>query len=257
MLLKTPLGAQVWALRNVLQNNAEAVFEKLAIAGFSGIEPAGFDINEGTMQGFKPAELKQMAGYEGLQVISGHFHFEVEDASAVCGCAAEMGMKYVVRSFLKNEFVQSLDQYKAAADTLNDIGETAKMYGLQLAYHNHAHELVPIDGLLPFDILLEKTDPELVSFQADLGWMAYAGQLPQEYFKKHPGRFSLWHLRDIDAETQKSTTIGTGMVDFKSACAESAVAGLKYAFVEMGSDTLDPLTKIIDSYAAIQRGCSN
>ncbi len=252
--MQVPLGVQVWSVRNKLHDNAGAVFSRLAAAGYTFIEPAGFNITEKTMQGFLLSELKQMAGNHGLEIISGHFHFSVETAHAVCEAAVQMGMKYIVRSFFQNEVLQNTDYYKQAADTLNHMGETAKMYGLQLAYHNHAHEFDAINGILPFDMLLEKTDPELVSFQADLGWMVYAGHSPQEYFKKHPGRFPLWHLRDIDAETKKSTAIGGGMVPFKSIFAEKEKAGLKYAMVEMSSDTEDPLEKIIDSYAVLNNG---
>ncbi|GAB3413770.1 sugar phosphate isomerase/epimerase family protein [Niabella aquatica] len=251
--MKIPLGAQVWSLRNQLNDNAGVVFNKLAAAGYTFIEPAGFNITEKTMQGFLLPELKRMAGYHGLEIISGHFHFGVEEAHAVCEAAVQMGMKYIVRSFFQNEVNPNTDYYKQAADALNHIGETAEIYGLQLAYHNHAHEFDAINGILPFDLLLQNTDPELVSFQADLGWMVYAGQLPQEYFKKHPGRFPLWHLRDIDADTKKSTAMGEGMVPFKSIFAEKEKAGLKYAMVEMSSDIENPLGKMLDSYTILNK----
>lgn len=252
--MQVPLGVQTWSLRNLLDKNPEAIFEQLATVGYTFIEPAGFNITENTIQGFKPLALKQLANDQGLQVISGHFQFDVAEAHAACELAVKMGMQYIIRSFFQNEISQSPDYYKQAADALNHMGEIAKMYSMQLAYHNHAHEFDTINGIVPFDILLGNSDPQYVVFQADLGWMVYAGRNPNDYFEKHPGRFPLWHLRDIDAETKKSTLIGEGVVPFQSIFAEKEKAGLQYGIVEMSSHIEKPLEKIIDSYPVLSKG---
>ncbi len=246
-------GAQLWSLRNVLLKEPEATLEKLAAAGYSVVEPAGFNIQEGTIQGFTPLLLKSLANSNGLQIPSAHFQFSIEEAAKVGECAASMGIKYIVRSFFSNELEQTQDAYKRAAEALNHMGATANTFGVQLAYHNHAHEFEMVDGVSLFDILLMYTDPELVIFQPDLGWLNLAGQDPVAIFKRFPGRFPLWHFRDIDAETKRSTAIGNGMVDFTPAIANQSLAGLEYAIVEMASDTEDPLGKILSSQKTIER----
>lgn len=250
--MKPATGAQLWSLRNLLLEEPEATLEKLATAGYTVVEPAGFNINERTIQGFEPSALKNFTKAQGLEIISGHFQFNTEEAFIACECAALIGMKYIIRSFFSNELEPTWDAYKKAADALNHMGATAKIFGLQLAYHNHAHEFEIIDGVSLFDILLEQTDPELVMFQPDLGWLGYAGQNPVDIFQKFPGRFPLWHLRDIEAETKRSTAIGSGMIDFNPAFAHQDVAGLKYAIVEMASDAEDPLGKILSSHKVLE-----
>ncbi len=251
--MQIPLGAQTWSLRSLLNDNPEAVFRRLAVAGYSFIEPAGFNVLENTMQGFEPLVLKQLANDQGLQIISGHFQFDAEQAHAVCEAAVKMGMKYIVRSFFQNEVVSTPAYYRRAAHLLNQVGETAASYGLQLGYHNHAHEFEPMEGLLPFDILLEHTDPRWVVFQPDLGWMVYAGRDPVVYFERYPGRFPIWHLRDLDAAPRKSTAIGRGDVPFSSFFSGKEMAGLQYAIVEMGSDTAGPLERIEESWEAVRK----
>ncbi|MCH5689045.1 hypothetical protein LWM68_35205 [Niabella sp. W65] len=97
--MKPATGAQLWSLRNVLREEPEATFEKLATAGYAVVEPAGFSIAERTIQSFNPDKLKKMANSQGLQMVSAHFQFNTEEAFSVCDCAASMGMKYIVRSF--------------------------------------------------------------------------------------------------------------------------------------------------------------
>lgn len=250
--MKPATGAQLWSLRNVLREQPEATFEKLAAAGYTVVEPAGFNITELTIQGFKLQDLKNLADAHGLKIISGHFQLEIDNAPVALELAAQLGMKYFVVFNLKDELKVSLAGYKAAASELNKVGELARSYGIQIGYHNHAHEFTKIDGVLPFDLLLDYTDPELVVFQPDLGWLGYAGQDPEKLFERYPGRFPLWHLRDIDAETKKTTAIGGGVIDFKSAIANRELAGLEYALVEMASDTEDPLGKILSSHPVIE-----
>ncbi|HTG57141.1 MAG TPA: sugar phosphate isomerase/epimerase [Niabella sp.] len=250
--MKPATGAQLWSLRNVLQEEPEATFEKLAAAGYTVVEPAGFNISDLTIQGFKPEALKNFVSTQGLQMVSAHFQFSTEEAFVACECAASIGIHYIVRSFFNNEIEKTPDAYKRAADALNHMGATASMYGLQLAYHNHAHEFFPIDDVIPFNILLDNTDRELVVFQPDLGWLGVAGQNPVPLFERYPGRFPLWHFRDIDPVTKNSAAIGSGMIDFKSALSNQDLAGLEYAIVEMASNAEDPLGKILSSRQVIK-----
>ncbi|MGN7784837.1 sugar phosphate isomerase/epimerase family protein [Niabella sp. 22666] len=250
--MKPATGAQLWSLRNVLREEPEATFEKLAVAGYTVVEPAGFNISELTIQGFKPQALKKIATDHSIKIISGHFQLDLNSAPIFCEQAAQLGMKYFVVFNLRDGLKLSQEGYKAAANDLNKVGKIASSYGIKVGYHNHAHEFAEIDGVIPFDILLDYTDPDLVVFQPDLGWLGYAGQEPVNIFQKYPGRFPIWHLRDIDPVTKRSVAIGSGMIDFQSTCANRDLAGLEYAIVEMASDTEDPLGKILSSRQVIE-----
>jgi len=241
------IGVQTWSLRHLIQEDPAAVLQQLAAAGYAFIEPAGLNLKEGTLQGFKPQTLLKLATEQGLKIISGHFQFKLEEVEAVGELATSMGMQYVVQSFFQDEVVPDLNWYRQAADNLNRMGEKLTAYGLKLGYHNHAHELLPIDGQIPYNLLLEHTDPRYVIFQPDLGWMSFAGKNAVDYFDLYPGRFPLWHLRDLDAIHQQSTTIGEGTVPFPRAFAARKKAGFRYAIAEMSSDTREPLDKLVRS----------
>lgn len=245
--MKPATGAQLWSLRHILQQDSGSVFEKLALAGYGFVEPAGFNVAERTVQGFTPGALKQLADAHGLQIISAHLQLSIDNAAIACDCAASIGVKYIVRSFFSDELEQTPEVYQRAAEALSRMGTIAQSFGLQLAYHNHAHEFTQTGNGSLFDILLDNTDPELVVFQPDLGWLAAAGQNPVSLFERYPGRFPLWHFRDMDPVTKKATAIGEGEIDFTAALARKELAGLRYVIVEMASGTEDPLEQMLKS----------
>ncbi|MBE9491274.1 MAG: TIM barrel protein, partial [Bacteroidetes bacterium] len=131
----------------------------------------------------------------------------------------------------------------------NKIGERCRSSGLQFAYHNHAFEFEKMDGIIPYDILLEQSDPEFVTMQLDLYWMVFGGYEPIDYFGKYPGRFGLWHVKDMDnTEKRESTEIGKGIIDFKKIFADKERAGMKYFYVEQESFKIPPFESIAISY---------
>lgn len=245
-------GAQVWALRNLLQQDPAAILEQLALSGYKHIEPAGFNPLDQTVQGFTPQQLLKATREQGLTCSSGHLYHDPKTAPLACHAAATLGMKFIVHSYLQDAIEPSIAAYQRAADALNQMGVTARSFGLQLAYHNHAHELAPIEGRIPYQILLEETDPGLVVFQPDLGWMVQAGAHPITYFENYPGRFPIWHIRDIDALTGQSTTIGAGIVAFTSIFEKYQTAGLEYAIVEMASGAPALLPKMVSSFEVVR-----
>jgi sugar phosphate isomerase/epimerase len=84
--------------------------------------------------------------------------------------------------FFKNMNSMSADDFRRIAAQANEIGQRAKAAGMQYAYHNHNVEFRDVgDGKTGYVILLEETDPSLVKFEADYGWMKVAGQDPVDY----------------------------------------------------------------------------
>jgi sugar phosphate isomerase/epimerase len=115
---------------------------------------------------------------------------------------------------------------------LNKTAEQAKKAGLQFAYHNHDAEFKAVEGKIPYDLFLAETDPNLVKMELDLAWVVKGGTDPVELFKKHPGRFPLWHVKDLDKERNNILPLGEGTIDFKPIFKAASTAGMKYIFIE-------------------------
>lgn len=134
------------------------------------------------------------------------------------------------------------DECLRAADNLNQMGEQAKKGGARLIWHNHDKEFVDLGGIMPFDLLVQNTDPDLVGIQLDTYWVAKGNQDPVALMQQYPGRYDMLHLKDMDrTEERGMTCVGEGTLDFQEIFANLETAGVRCATVEQeraGADGL-------------------
>ena len=257
------IGVQLYTVRDLMAKDPVATLAQVAKIGFNSVEGATYTGTQ-TFYGMAPAAFKKVLSDNGLVMFSGHYLLgesmpdtkgtisnewqkAVDDAAAV-------GMKYMVCAYLFEPERGTLDHYKQTADKLNQAGEIAKKAGLQLCYHNHAFEFDAQDGKLPYDVLLTNTDAALVKMELDLYWTYKAKQNPMALFSKNPGRFPLWHVKDMDnTPKQDFTEVGNGVIPFKEIFAHAKEAGLKYFFNEQDQTPGDPLVSMQKSYSYIKK----
>lgn len=169
--------------------------------------------------------------------------------------AAEGGLSYLVCASTP---VATLDEIQKSIEVFQKTGEAAKKAGIGFAYHNHATEFDPVVGAgataakTPYELILSQTDKDLVKMELDLAWAVKAGKDPVALFNEQPGRFPLWHVKDIKDDRKTITEVGNGMVDFKRAFAAAKTAGLKYFFVEQDM-AADPIQSITTSYTNLKK----
>lgn len=147
----------------------------------------------------------------------------------------ELGQKYIVCYWPWTDDGQNKkgDDWKRVADNLNRGGEICHKEGLTLLYHNHDIEFIPVDGDIPFDLLMPNLNPEYVSIELDLYWITKGNQSAAEYIKKYPGRYPVFHLKDMDKTADRSFEyVGKGIIDFPSVFRLNDVAGAKHFIVE-------------------------
>ncbi|HSG68178.1 MAG TPA: sugar phosphate isomerase/epimerase [Bacteroidales bacterium] len=225
------IGLQLYSLRDEISKDLEGSLQKIAAIGYETVEAAGY--SKGKFYGMEPGAFKNLVHKCGLKVTSSHLTFNHEEIPEVLKAHKDAGINYLVWPWIGQDDRQSIDNYKRLAEKFNSIGMICLDNGLRFGYHNHDFEFHAIDGIIPYDILLESTDPKFVFMQLDLYWITYAGLDPVSYFKKYPGRFLQWHVKDMRAgEEKKMTEVGTGIIDYKNLFANSAAAGLKAFFVE-------------------------
>ena len=142
-----------------------------------------------------------------------------------------------------------MEQYEALAETLNRAGEQCLETGVQLCYHNHDFEFTPIDGTLPYDLLLELTEPALLAMELDLFWICKAGLDPLDYFARYPGRFPLCHVKDMQSDGSMAA-VGSGELGFANILTAARRAGVRHYFVEHDQPS-DPMASVSESYQAL------
>lgn len=247
---KETLGAQLWTIREYLKKDLTGSLGKLAKLGYNEIEIFGYD---GTYWGKSPKEFSKICEDLGLKIISAHYEtgrIDKAKGTLVNGWdkavedAAQMNIPYMVCAWLFKEERTSIDLYKSLADMLNKAGQACSKYNIQFGYHSHNFEFPPIDGIIPYDLILENTDKELVKMEADLFWITKAGVDPVAYFKKHPGRFPLWHVKDMERGSEQFAEVGHGVINFDRIFAERNTAGLKHWFVEQDQTSREPFESL-------------
>ena len=267
-------GLQLYTLFNVVDSDVQGTLKKVAGIGYKKIESA-FS-KKGGYYGVKPKEFaimvkdlgmswkahhvlgapfklppgaKMPAGADGKPITIPPMRNLRENMQQLVDEAAEGGVEYLVCASTP---VETSDELKSSIDTVNKTAEAAKKAGLIMAYHNHDREFKKVDEKVPYDLLLSETNPDAFKMELDLCWVTKAGVDPVELFKKNPGRFQLWHLKDIDKDMKGPQPVGTGVVDFKRIFANAEVAGMKHFFVEHDMPA-DPIASITTSYNNLQK----
>lgn len=231
------VGIQLYTVRDALKTNAKDALSQVAKLGYKNLELAGY--SNGKFYGMEPAEFKKVVEDLGMKVISSHTGVEVKgvdtsNAQKMAEDHAKIGVKYCIQPWLVPERRKTADMYKKFVSELNLVAEVMKKSGIQFGYHNHNFEFEKVDGIIPFyDIYLKDTDPKLMIFELDIYWATRAGQNPIEIFNKYPGRFELWHVKDMEKSNDKFfAPVGTGSIDYKEVFKHQKTAGMKYFFVE-------------------------
>ena len=222
------VGIQLYSVRKEMLADAVGTLKKLAGIGYKELESARSE--KGNYYGLTPKEIKKITSDLGMTVRSGHVHID-KDWQKSIDAAAEVGQDYLVCSSLPSRG-QTVANYQRVADTFTKAAEDCKKVNITFGYHNHEYEFEKENGQVLYDVLLDKTDPGLVKMELDLGWVIVTGNDPVTYFEKYPGRFPLWHLKDMDAKKKESTEFGKGQINIARMMQNAGKSGMKYFFVE-------------------------
>lgn len=237
------VGLQLYSIRDAMDADVPGTLKKVADLGYKNLELAGY--SDGKFYNHAPAEFKQMVNDLGMQVISSHTMVEaagitLDNAKIMADAHAALDAKYCVQPWVE-EVDRNIESYKKMIGDWNQVGEIMKDTGIQFAYHNHNFEFVNIDGIVPYyDLFMKEMDADLITMEIDLYWVTKAGQDPVEMINKYPGRFQLFHLKDMYEETEPYyevikddiAPVGAGIIDFNRVMAVKETAGMKYFFVE-------------------------
>ena len=248
------VGLQLYSLREYIFKDVSSIIAKVAAAGYKDTETFGFD-KKNQFFGLAPKDFLSLLKSNNLTSTSGHFNPNeflygkgTDELNYMIEGSAAISQQHFVIPYLNDDMRKSADDYKRLAEKLNIAGELCKKSNLQLAYHNHDFEFDKWDGVTGLDILLKETDKELVDFELDLYWVVRSGNDPLQLFAQNPGRFKLWHVKDMDKANRKiNTEIGSGSIDYRKIFTGTKQAGAQHFFVEQENFGMDPFESITKS----------
>ena len=236
-------GIQLYTINDAMRADARGALKRLREIGYVEVESAGYG-------GLSAQQFRGLLDEAGLTCPSAHLPFDPAHLDRAFEDAKALGAKFAVSSVMRSLVLGtdapknilhvgiSLDEAKRTAALANRIGEAAQRAGLQFTYHNHNFEFADVGGgQVGYEVILKETDPKLVKFEIDCGWMIFAGQDPVAYIRKYPGRFPMIHVKDFlprdkGAADMQGAELGSGTVDYKPIFAAAVKAGLQHYFVE-------------------------
>lgn len=238
-----PFGLQIYTLNSILNApgaDTITVLKQISEMGIQEVESATGA--GGLYYRHSAREFSAMAKDMGIKWIGNHVGGLPRTNKIVAGSrnlrdnlqeiiddAAEGGCTWVICS---SSSINTLDEIKKTTEIFIKAGDAAAKNKMKFAYHNHQSEFTQIEGTSAFDYVLENTDKNKVFMELDLAWATAAGMDPVALFSKHPGRFPLWHVKDLDKVTGKPCPVGKGVVNFKHIFENSKLSGVKHAFIE-------------------------
>lgn len=239
------IGLHLSTVADLLDEDFAGTLEEIARIGYREVEFAGY-------HGRDPEEVRRALVRAGLEAPASQVSFRtmMSDWERSIVAAHIIGHRYLVLDGIPSNRRQSLNAYRRAAGLFNRAAATARIAGMGFAYRNQASDLQPMEDRIPYDVLLEETDPELVRLEVDLHEMRRGGRDPVEHIEDHLDRIHLVHVKDTGADGEE-TLPGRGATDFSRVFARGREAGIRHYFVAHG-DREAPLASIRTSYGYLR-----
>ena len=243
------VGVQLYSLRDDAARDLERTLVNIAQAGYKEVELLGSFNNFG----MPPARLRQVLDANGLRAPSTHVGGNaLDNLDRQLDEAATLGHEYVIVASLPIRGEPTLDDYRRWADRLNEAGRRSRPRGVWIGFHNHGGDHKPIGGQIPYDLLVERTDPSLVRHQLDTGNAAMGGHDPMEYMRKFGSRYWLFHIKDVPRiGPTDDTELGKGVIDFRRLLASIDNIDAKHLYVEQETYPGTPLASVQRDYQYI------
>ncbi|MEM9547232.1 MAG: TIM barrel protein [Bacteroidota bacterium] len=240
------MGYQLFSIRDEMAKDPIKTLKALREMGYADFEIYGYDAEKDSIYGFQPKEFKNRLDDMGLTTTSGHYGFspylhkpenELKWFVDKCIAAAQhMNQKYITWPWLDPAY-RTIENFKIMAQKLNVIGRQVTSSGLGFAYHNHGFEFEDHNGENGYDIILKSTDPDLVKLQIDMYWVMHSSNYtPAELIDQQPGRFVMWHIKDMDKVTRDYTELGNGSIDYTKLLPDPKKSGLEFLYIEQGGN---------------------
>jgi sugar phosphate isomerase/epimerase len=263
-------GVQLFTLREMLQSDPRAALAALHTLGIEELELFGVDaLGDAGIFGMPLEAFKSLLEQQSLSTPTAHIGGALTNIAAAAQAASALDVSALIVA-LPDEFTdnrdgrftmigaKSIEQLDRLAQRLDATARELRAHGLDFGYHNHHVEFIELDGIVPFDYLMQNTDPQLVKIELDLGWLAAAGRNPAAYIDRYRERVIACHLKDYAPERGRGANDealapqralvepGAGTIDWRPTLAAMDSAGVRHGFIEI--DVSD------DPLGAVERG---
>jgi sugar phosphate isomerase/epimerase len=236
--LGMPIGFQGYDARFLLTKDWDGGWAEMRGIGFQSVDLVsfkGYGYEKSPLADMPAKQIRQKLQSIGMlaencQYYFAELHQSFEEKMAF---SHELGLKNIICA-PDTTRMKTTDDWKWQASQLNELGVKVKQAGFRLGYHNHDQEFLPIDGVIPYDLLMEGTDPKLVSFQIDVGNLTFAGANALQYLHKYPTRYFSMHAKDY-LPGKTSVPVGQGILNWKEIFTAAKKTPIENYFAEVAA----------------------
>lgn len=247
---RIPIGVQLYSVRKNAEADMAATLAGVKKIGYQAVEFAGYFTFANDAKG-----LRKLLDDNGLKVCGTHIQLNTLQGDELAKTIAfnqVIGNQFLVVPSLPRTNTATADAWAKTAEEFNLIAAKLTPLKMNLGYHNHATEFVTIEGQIPWDIFVGKTNKNVFG-QLDIGHCQHAGADPVAYLKKFPGRALTVHVKEFNP-TKREALLGDGEVKWPEVFAAcETVAGTQWYIVEEESNAYPELTGIEKSLANLKK----
>jgi sugar phosphate isomerase/epimerase len=212
-----------------LKGDWQSILKQAVNFGFSEIET-------GEYLGDSASSFLSFCNSIGLKPVAGGIGFSAgsEELAKQLNALKDLGIRYAVIYWpWLSGGPFTLEDCRKSASMLNMLGNECRKNGLLLCWHNHNKEFIAMEDGLPFEYLMNNTDPELVKCEMDVYWVKKGGADPLALLRKYAGRYAILHLKDLGPGTAEDfECAGSGIIDFPGIFREARAQGIEHYMVE-------------------------
>lgn len=227
MLHNMKKAVQLYSIRLLCEKDMEAGLKKASEFGYQGVEFAGFfDHSADQVKSWlQQYNLEAMGAHVGEDLIFDKtdetiaFHKVIGNTRIICPWAD----------------LKTREDVIAFTDKIKAVAAKFKANGMQLYYHNHAHEFEKDNGEYLIDIMADATSKDELMFELDVYWVKRGGECPSGYMKKYADRMDIFHVKD-GTETE-GTPAGKGNVPLVEVFETAKEIGIKWAVIESEAES--------------------
>jgi sugar phosphate isomerase/epimerase len=216
--LGMPIGFQGYDARFVLIKDWDQGWATMRGMGFTAVDLVsfkGYGYEKSPLADVPAQQIRKKLDAIGMRCDNCQFYYaELHGAfEEKVAFSRELRIRNIICA-PESSRMKTAEDWKWQAQQLNELGVKVKKAGFRLGYHNHDQEFLPVDGTVPYDILMQETDPALVSFQIDVGNLTFAGADALAYLRKYPKRYFSMHAKDY-RPGKTSVPVGMGVLPWK------------------------------------------
>ena len=245
------IGLELYSVRDAMRKDPEATLAAVRAIGYTDVELLWSFGNFGRT----PEQVRASLAKEGLRAPSAHIAPEtlLSDWPRSLDTAKLLGHQYLIVPSLTIDTARPLESWREWADRFNTAGAAARKAGIWLAFHNEPDHVTPVDGTVPYDLFVGRTDPAVVRLQLDVGNMAMGGGDPYAYLRRYRDRYWSFHLKDVaPGAPPRDTELGAGRLDFRRLLAAIPDLDRKPCYVEQ-EGAADPLASVAKDFAYLRK----